>query len=195
MKKRFAVTFLSIFFISGCGIFETRQPQPPQQGRTDFLPPTSPNIVIQNLVNSIADRNVDNYISCLSDTSFGGRSFLFVPPADVYNQYRSIFLNWDKNSERAYFNNLTSQSSNSSSSALILSSANPTYRGSDSAIYNTNYTLLWPNKVPGYPQQAQGNLQFSLGIDRNQNWSIYRWVDSRVGDSLTWSEMKARFSQ
>ena len=195
MKKRFAVTFLSIFFISGCGIFETRQPQPPQQGRTDFLPPTSPNTVIQNLVNSIADRNVDNYISCLSDTSFGGRSFSFVPPADVYNQYRSIFLNWDKNSERAYFNNLTSQSSNSSSSALILSSANLTYQGSDSAIYNANYTLLWPNKVPGYPQQAQGNLQFSLGIDRNQNWSIYHWVDSRVGDSLTWSEMKARFSQ
>ena len=194
MTKHFAVLLAVIVLISGCGIFETRQPQPPQQGRTDFLPPTSPDIVIQNLVNSIADRNVDNYIACLSDTSFGARIFTFVPPADVYNQYRSIFFNWDKNSERAYFNNFISQSLNSSSSALILSSENLTFQG-DSATYNANYTLLWPNKVPGYPQQAQGNLQFSLGIDRNQNWSIYRWIDSRVGDSLTWSEMKARFSQ
>lgn len=194
MTKHSTILFLVVAFISGCGIFETRQPQSPQQSQTDFVPPISPDIVIQNLVSAISDRNVNNYLSCLSDTSYGGRTFLLIPPADVYRQYQSIFLSWDKNSERAYFNNLTVQSSASAGSALILSSDNLTYQG-DSAQYSANYTLIWPNKVPGYPQQSQGNLQFSLGIDRNQNWSIYRWIDSRIGDSLTWSEMKARFSQ
>ena len=194
MIRRLVFLFCFVMLASGCGIFETRQPQAPQQGRTDFQPPTSPDIVVQNFVNSIADRNVDNYLSCLSDTSFGGRPFVFMPTADVYRQYQYIFASWDKNSERAYFNNLAVQSSSSASSALILSSENLTLQG-DSALFNADYTLIWPNKVFSYPQQVEGNLQFSIGIDRNQNWSIYRWIDSRVGDSLTWSDMKARFSQ
>ncbi len=194
MAKHPSFLFIVLALISGCGLFETRQPQSPQQGQSGFVPPTSPDIVVQNLVSAISDRNVNNYLSCLSDTSFGGRAFSFVPPADVYSRFQSIFLNWDKNSERSYFNNLTVQSSASASSALVLSSENLTFQG-DSAQYSANYTLIWPNKVPGYPQQSQGNLQFYMGVDRNQNWSIYRWIDSRVGDSLTWSEMKARFSQ
>ncbi len=179
---------------AGCGIFETRQPQPPQQARTDFQPPLSPDVVIQNLVNSITDRNVDNYMSCLSDTTFGARPFSFDPPADVFRQYQGIFMSWDRNSERTYFNNLSVQSSKTAGSQLILSSENLTTLG-DSAAFSANYSLVWPNKVPGNPQQAEGNLLFYLGIDRNQNWSIYRWIDSKVGDSLTWSDMKARFSQ
>ncbi len=194
MIRRIAVPLCLILLAAGCGIFETRQPQAPQQGRSDFQPPTSPDIVIQNLENAISDRNVDNYLSCLSDTNFGGRTFVFVPTADVYRQYQYIFANWDKNSERAYFNNLAVQSSSSASSALVLSSENLTLQG-DSALFNADYTLIWPNKVSGYPQQVEGNLQFFLGIDRNQNWSIYRWIDSGTGDSLTWSDMKARFSQ
>ncbi len=194
MIRRFLLFAFIAGFVSGCGIFETRQPQAPQQGRAGFQPPTSPDIVVQNLVNSIADRNVDNYLSCLSDTGFGGGTFVFQPPADVYRQYQYIFMNWDKSSERAYFNNLTVQSSSSASSALILTSENLTLQG-DSALFNANYTLIWPNKVAGYPQQVEGNLQFSLGVNRNQNWSIYRWIDSGIGDSLTWSDMKARFSQ
>lgn len=194
MIRRFLLFAFVVAFVSGCGIFETRTPQAPQQGRAGFDPPTSPDIVVQNLVNSISDRNVDNYLSCLSDTSFGGRTFVFQPPADVYRQYQYIFMNWNKNSERAYFNNLTVQSSSSASSALILTSENLTLQG-DSALFNADYTLIWPNKVAGYPQQVEGNLQFSLGVDRNQNWSIYKWIDSGIGDSLTWSDMKARFSQ
>ena len=182
-----------LFF--GCGIFETRQPQPPQQGQSNFIPPTSPDIVVQNLKNAISEKSVENYLSCLSDPTFGGRTFSYVPPSDVYRQYQSIFVNWDKNSESAYFNNLIVESSATSSPALTLSSESLTGPYGDSAIYSANYTLLWPNKVPGDPQSVQGNLQFFLGVDNSQNWAIYRWIDSRVGDSLTWSDMKARFSQ
>ncbi len=184
-----------VILASGCGIFETRTPEAPQQGRSDFQPPTSADIVIQNLVSAIADRDVNNYMACLSDTSFGGRSFRFVPSANAARQYQAIFQSWDKNSEQYYFNNLISQSSTSSSSALLLSSVQLLPQGPDSAYYSANYTLLWPSKGSSYPQQVQGNLQFYLGVDRNQNWSIYRWVDSGVGDSLTWSNLKALFSQ
>ncbi len=193
-EANLSVLFISaLFFLSGCGVFETRTPQSPGQSRTDFVPPTSPDIVINNLKSSINDQNVDNYIACLSDTSFGGARFDYVPPVDVFGQYRSIFVDWNLNSERSYFNNLKVQSSSSESATLSLSAETMTFQG-DSAIYNANYVLFWPHKVAGIPQEAQGNLQFFLGVDRNRNWSIYRWIDSRIGNNFTWSELKARFS-
>jgi hypothetical protein len=189
------ISFVAFVILYGCDIFQTRTPQPPQQGQSNFIPATSPDIVMQNLRNAIAEKNVNNYLSCLSDTSFGGRKFTFVPPPDVYRQYAQIFLAWDKNSEQAYFDNLTVQSSATSSPALTLSSVSLTGPIGDSATYSATYSLLWPNKVSGYPQSVEGNLQFYLGVDKNQNWAIYKWIDLRVADSLTWSEMKARFSQ
>jgi hypothetical protein len=195
MRRRLRLSLALALLVSGCGIFETRTPEAPQEGRSDFQPPTSPDIVVQNLVSAIADRDVNNYLACLSDTTFGARSFRFLPSTNAARQYESIFQAWEKNSEQYYFNNLTSQSNTSSSSALILSSETLLPQGSDSAYYSANYTLLWPNKVSGNPQQVQGNLQFYLGVDRSSSWSIYRWVDSGIGDSLTWSDLKARFSQ
>ncbi len=195
MKKSPLLLTVLALLLSGCGIFETRTPQAPQQGRSAFQPPASPDIVVQNLVSAIAERDVNNYVACLSDTSLGGRMFKFIPSATAARQYESIFQYWDKISEQYYFNNLTNQSSTSSSSALLLSSVQLVPQGPDSAYYQANYTLLWPNKVSGNPQQVQGNLQFYLGADRNGMWSIYRWVDSGIGDSLTWSDLKARFSQ
>ena len=195
MRNPRVFLLVSVLLVSGCGIFETRTPEAPQQGRSDFQPPTSPDIVVQNIENAIADRDVNNYMACLSDTIYGGKAFTFVPSANAVRQYASIFQNWDKNSEQSYFNNLISQSSTTSSAALLVSSEELVAQGTDTYIYSANYTLIWPNKVSGNPQQVQGNLQFSLGVDRNQNWAIYRWVDSGVGDSLTWSDLKARFSQ
>jgi hypothetical protein len=196
MTKRVCVIVALALLVGGCGIFETRQAQPPQQGRSDFQPPTAPSIVITNLQNAVADKNADNYLSCLSDTSFGGRDFTFVPPVDVYNTYQGIFSVWNKNSEGSCFRNLVSQSTNSGSPVLTLTSESLVPQGPDSAVYNADYILIWPNSSSSKVQQVQGNLQFYLGIDRNQDWSIYRWIDSRVVDTLkTWSEMKAQFSQ
>jgi hypothetical protein len=189
------LTFLALLILfSGCNIFQTRTPEPPQQGRSDFLPPTSPDIVVQNLQNAISDRNVINYIACFSDPTSGGQSFSFMPSPRAASQYRAIFQNWDISSEQSYFNNLISQSSTSSSSALVLSSIQ-LVPYTDSAYYSANYTLLWPNKVASNLQQVQGNLQFYLGVNPNGSWSIYRWVDSGTSDTVkTWSDLKAQFS-
>jgi len=194
-KSRLRISFFTLLALSGCNIFQTRTPQPPQQSQSNFIPATSPDIVIENLKNAIAEKDVENYLNCLSDTSFGGKVFSFEPPPDVKRQY-SIFTNWDRNSERAYFNNLVVQSSATSSPALTLSSDNLVGPIGDSATYTADYNLIWPNKVPAAPQGVQGSLQFYLGADNNQNWSIHRWVDLRIADSLkTWSDMKAQFGQ
>jgi hypothetical protein len=201
VRKSLERYMMAAFFlaVSGCGIFDTRQPQSPQQVQSNFIPPTSPDIVITNLKNAIAEKNLDDYLLCLSDTSlgtYGDRRFSFVPPTEVFRQYQSIFANWDRSSESAYFNNLVNQSSSSSTPALTLTSENYLSLSSDSVQYSADYVLLWQTTVPGYSQNFQGYMQFLLGIDKNQNWAIYKWTDLPVGDSsTTWSELKARFSQ
>jgi len=191
MMKSSGILIMALVVISGCGLFETRQPESPQQGQSGFLPPTTSDVVIQNLTNAIEGKNVDNYLSCLSDTKFS-----FVPPPDVYSHYQSVFLMWDKSSEGAYFRNLVAQSANLATPALNLYSTNLTSPQGDSVQYTANYTLSWPNKLSNYPQQVEGYLQLTIGVDGSGNWSITRWIDSRlVSDSLTWSDMKARFSQ
>lgn len=192
---RARLTFLAILlFLSGCNIFQTRTPEPPQQGRSDFIPPTSPDIVVQNLQNAISDRNVINYVACFSDPTSGGRNFSFIPSPRAASQYQAIFQGWSVAQEQSYFNNLISQSSTSSSSALILSSVQ-LVPYTDSAYYSANYTLLWPNKVASNLQQVEGNLQFYIGVNPSGSWSIYRWVDSGTSDTVkTWSDLKAQFS-
>lgn len=190
-RTRF-VFFALVLLLSGCDIFQTRTPEAPQQGQSGFLPPTLYNIVVENLQNAIADRDVNNYIACFSDPGTGGRVFTFQPSPKAGSQYQAIFQDWNINSERGYFNNLITQSSTSASPVLVLSPVQE-LPGSDSAFYSADYTLIWPNKLSGGLQQVQGNLQFYLGVNSSGTWAIYRWVDTGTGDS-TWSDLKAQFS-
>ncbi len=194
MKKSLFVSLALVMLISGCNIFETRTPQPPQQQQSDFLPPTIYSIVIQNLQSAITDRNVNDYVACFSDLTTGGRPFIFQPSPTAGRQYESIFQNWGISSERGYFNNLISQSSSTSTPSLVLVPVEE-QPGADSAYYSANYTLIWPNKNSSAPQRVQGNLQFYLGVNTSGNWSIYRWVDTGTSDTVkTWSDLKAWFS-
>jgi hypothetical protein len=181
--------FFAIVF-SACNIFQTRTPQPPQQGQSSFIPATSPDSVIANLENAIEEEVPENYVGCLSDSNFGGRDYSFSPSSDVD---RRIFLNWTKTSEYSYFSNVKIHSLNSARPALILSSQNsqPLGFGSDSVLFSANYTLLWPNT--NYPEQVRGSLQFYLGRNNGGVWSIYRWVDLK-SDTTTWSDLKAQAS-
>ncbi|MGO9482735.1 MAG: hypothetical protein ACLP05_13275 [Candidatus Kryptoniota bacterium] len=187
--KPHRILLVVLVLFTGCDLFETRQPQPPQQGQSGILPPTTPDIVIQNLTSAIQGKNVEGYISCLSDNKFS-----FMPPSDVGSHYQSVFANWNQNSEEIYFDNLVANSSDMAEPSLNLYDVVSTQLAGDSAQYSANYTLTWPNKLSNYPQQVQGNLQLWLGVDEDGNWSIYRWIDSSLRvDSLTWSDMKARF--
>ena len=47
--KYILALFLLIMLFKGCGIFETRDPQDPQNIRSTYIPPTSADIVIDNL--------------------------------------------------------------------------------------------------------------------------------------------------
>lgn len=179
--------------LTACGILETRTPQPPAQTSSTFVPATSPDTVLGNLINAVRERNTDNYIRCFVDSNFSDKRFSFVPTQEAQSKYVNKFNSWSLSSERGYFENLKSQTPSTATSLLFFSSQKFESVQSDSALFTGAYDLVFQHDQSGVPQEAKGTLQFYMATDRNKLWMIYRWVDLQTGSDFSWSEMKGRF--
>lgn len=188
MKNYLKILFLFVIF-SGCDLFSTRPPEDPYRQRTNFIQPTTPDIVITNFKNSIEEYSVDNYIKCLIDTSFSDKIFEFIPSAETD---RTIFIGWNRESERQYLINLGKPPFGNA--GLILSNEEIINVTSDLVVYNYDYSLYFPHNHPNITKSFSGNLQFYIAVDRNRNWGIYKWLDFKTVSTNTWSYLKAFFS-
>jgi hypothetical protein len=179
--------------LQGCGLFDTRNPEEPSQSSSDFRPPTVPEVVIENLRNAIAQKNIENYINCLADPVRTGREYEFVPSPEAGAQYPSVFTSWSFGDERTYFQNLIAKARANGFAQLHLTPRSSVVTA-DSVVYNYDYILTFEHTETGFESMARGNLQFSLAPDNTNFWSIHRWSDFKTGDNITWSQFKGRFS-
>ena len=188
--KYFAV-ILFLLLLGGCDLFQTRDAQKPDQPRSNYQIAVTPDLLIQNLVNSLKDVNLQNYLSCFSDTSFSGKSYLFYPSSGAASLYPSFASSWDKKNESAYFTNLISRIPSGVQVTLVITNSNSSPQG-DSIIYSASYTLNVPFTDSSIPSLYQGDLKFSMIRDSRLVWSIYLWLDIKSTQSPSWSELKGR---
>lgn len=183
--------FLLVIFYQGCGIFETRDPQEPETIRSTFYPPTSADIVIDNLSYSIIEKNSDNYFKCLSLNSFR-----YVPDSRSQQQWELIFNNWSVQAEKNYFDNLIArQEGGNSSAVLFLDNERLTQYSSDSARYQADYIFVFQHNQGNIPKSSKGRMSLTLATESDALYYIRRWEDFRQNDTdFTWSEFKANFS-
>ncbi len=179
-----------------CGIFETRSPESPSQTSSNFIPPTEPSIVFSNMINAFRDLNSVNYLRSFADSTTANRSFTFEPTPEAQSRYGSVFLNWTKQSEQQYFENMKSKISSGSTASLEFLTLSAQSIQSDSAQYEATYRLNVPHSQTNIPQQAQGRSQFYMIADKSRNWVIWRWVDvSITQNDFTWSDLKGAFGR
>ena len=177
-KALIQILFLFLLlFNSGCDLFNTRDPQKPDENRANFQPPKEPSIVIENLKNSFNDKNTQNYISCFVDTLFVNKSFVFLPSSEAASTYAFLTQDWGLDDERRYFNSVVSSYSSLSGDTLI---------------YSANYFINIPHNS-SEPKNFSGNLQFNMVRDNRSDWSIYYWKDTRSSNLPSWSELKGIF--
>ena len=191
-KYFFYCSFLIINFslLIGCGIFDTREPENPVTIRSTFVPPTSPELVLENLSFSIQEKNSVNYNKCITD-----ELYIYVPDTKSLQNYREIFMNWSKNSERRYIDNLIAATNPTATSVLFLDNDNMLLINSDSAIYTAEYIVVFQHIKTNIPKSAKGNLTMYISSDDNNLFSIKRWEDFRQNDDdFTWSEFRANFN-
>lgn len=193
LRRALCLCLLIVLVSGGCGLFETRDPEPPTTGSSTFVPPTAPDIVLSNLENAVAEKNTENYIRCLVDTLNSDRRFLFIPTTTAAGRYAGTFADWSIQSERSWFSAMKAFAPRDASASLSLQ-GQFSVTASDSAIYEGGYEMTYRHGVSNISETVRGTLQFVLHIDRNSIWSITRWSDIPLPDATSWSEWKGRFA-
>lgn len=190
-KFKYVTAFAAIVLLfQGCGIFDTREPESPETVRSTYIPPTSADIVVDNLGFSIQEKNSENYSKCLSSVSFQ-----YVPDSKSQLLYEQIFLNWNLLAEKHYLDNLISQTDQTSSSVLFLDNERFTQLSSDSATFQADYIFVFQHNNTSIPKSGNGNILLTIAADENSLFYIRKWEDFRQNDTdFTWSEFKAKFS-
>ncbi len=181
------------FTCSSCGLFDTRDPEPPSASNCFSAPQTERGVVLVNLQTAIAQKCVDTYTACFSGSTTGSQAFVFVPSAEAREQYGAALSDWTPADEEAYFRNLVAKGITNGFANLLIVPLDSVITA-DSAVYNCDYTFVFEHTEQGFPVAARGNLQFTLAPDGNNIWKIYRWTDFKTTNDITWSLFKGKFS-
>jgi len=187
--NKFSITlFISLLFNS-CGLFETRTPTSPDSDGGNFIPPTSVDIVIDNLVTAFNIKKVDNYCNCFLDSLYE-----FKPSVDANLNYPGMFDIWKVDNERKYFLNLVNTLGQSNNIKLQLLNIKYESQSSDSVVLFADYSIdveLSDNLNTKYI----GIMSLTMFLTNNGFWSISRWLDFQKENETekTFSELKAKF--
>jgi hypothetical protein len=190
------VCSLALLVQLGCGIFETREPEPPTQSSSNYIPPTEPMIVFTNMANAFRDLNAVNYVRSFADSSTASRMYSFEPTPPARLRYGAVFAAWTRQSEQQFFENMKSKIPTGTTASLEFLSLVPQSIQSDSAQYDATYRLNIPHTQSNIPREARGRAVFSMVTDRSRTWVIWRWVDlAMTQNDFTWSDFKGEFGQ
>jgi hypothetical protein len=181
--------------IAGCGLFQTREPELPVTSSGINPPATSPDMVLQNFISAVQQKNIQDYQKLFSDTVTGTKTFIFIPTADAAVRYASVFARWSKSAETQSFQNALSSLSASVYPTLSFLSPTIVRFQSDSAIISSEYLLIMPHKLTTVTTTFTGRVDFYAAPDKNQSWTIYRWVDYMTKRDSSWSDCKGAFGQ
>jgi len=196
-RKCMAVWIL-ILGCMGCkNPFSTRKPEPPETAQSQWVPAHSPDQVLLNMQNAIAERNVENYIRCLADSGSTGRVFRFDPDLEVANQFPGMFTRWNLEKEEKVFRQLCALVPKDSVFSLSWEEIQQELTTPDTAVFVRRYRMEihTPQDRFSLPKVYQGIGEFRLIENTQGEWVIYRWIDNGVSGSKSWSYLKASFGE
>jgi len=190
MKKIFYI-ILTLLPLTSCDLFTTRVGEEPNKIKSNRIPPVRAEDVIENLKNSLADKNVQDYVDCFVDTIFADQSYNFSASSEALSLYQIFIQGWGLNEERQYFNSAALRVPVDFPIQLTLSNENYSTLSGDSSIYSAMYSINLPvQSGDPFPQNYAGNLQFNMLRDSRQEWVIYFWKDTKSEALPSWSELK-----
>jgi hypothetical protein len=186
----FAVFFLMSVLVCGCGLFEPRTPEPPGGGGT-WVPPTTPEIVLENMINSMDQKVIGNYVQNL--TADTGSPFVFHPdPSDSFDlssTFAGVYDNWTRDTERIVTQTIFDEAA---SLDLTFTKRDTTvYIGVNECVLYYKYWLQITSKL-GTTEFFRGLVEYHLRREGSY-WYICMWIDKRDPDFSglrTWGNLK-----
>ncbi|MCF7804126.1 MAG: hypothetical protein K9N46_12320 [Candidatus Marinimicrobia bacterium] len=182
--------------LSGCdALFNTRAVEPPEQtSGGQWQPPTTPEQVLTNMENAVLERNADNFIRCLSDSTAGEKPYEFIPDDETNATYSQIFQDWHLEDEKRVFQEMDKNVPRDSLFQLSFAEDAEKFETTDSARIEILYTLRVHHTLENLPRDVRGRALFTFSRNESQrNWVLHRWKDFREENAPSWSRLKAGF--
>lgn len=191
MNKSISTFLLLASMLLSCNNpFATREPEPPSEDRSTWMPPIFPDRVITNMKFAIQEGNLINYMKCLTDSV---SRFKYIPDDLVNQSNQGFFANWDLYSEQNYITKVFTASIDS-----VRKFSYPPFQSidyQDSVLIKVDYELeLHHNLGSGYPAIAKGQSDFWLN-SHNGEWFITSWIDHGTENERSWSSVKVIFGK
>lgn len=190
--KNFLICLTSIMIVISCGLFDTRTPENPNETNFNFPPATSPQILLDNFVNSFNQKNAAIYQSCFVPD---GNIFLFYPSYDALAIYSNIFQSWNLTSEFNFAKNLFSKFSPEEFPLFNLTRQSFSTLSTDSTIFIGDYEISIYSRDNSINNTYKGKMQLNLILEKSGTWKITRWYDYKLVDNFpTISFLKAKLN-
>jgi hypothetical protein len=190
MYKRVIGLTLLLLAVAGCDLFDTRTPEKPDSGRSTYIFPSTPDLAITNFINSLKEKNTQNYISCFVDTAYSAKQYHYIPTPGAATRYPAYILGWTINSEMTYLKNVFAKLSATDQLTVSLYDSTITRYANDSVQYVGRYVVQVPVKSNATQEVYSGRLLFTMVNDRRSAWVISTWEDFGADTGKTWSDMK-----
>ena len=189
MKPRAACrVVLVVLLAAGCDLFQAREPEDPIGDAGTWLQPDTPERVVENLQNAVAELNTQNYLRSLADP------FTFEPTVAAESR-EPLLASWTRAEEEAYFTRLKAAAEPFSGRSLQLFDTAPSIVGDDVYVLAATYQLTIPHSRAdeNVPTDVQGRVLWEIVQGADGLWRLRSWTDQELGGNASWSDLKAAF--
>jgi len=186
--------FISLAVLTGCELFETREPELPSGGTSGgWQFPRNPRTVLDNMTNAVGRWSSVDYLRTFTYDDIEITEYEFIPdPVTVIN-YPRHFDGWNLERERKHIVLLFNPMLRTDSIAVVNFDIDRETVIGDSAGITARYNLHIGHKNNEAPRQMEGRVEFAMLRGTDGGWIVHRWIDSRIANEPCWSDLKAEF--
>lgn len=187
------MSFIGVLFlsISGCELFDTREPESPVGLSIPREPLLEPQDALDNIIEAFSDRNASNYMYSFASPSNSDTIFRFVPDITSASYDSVVFEDWGYAKEYNFISNLLSNYSiHADSTASISFEADNILPGESYPIYQEKYAIIIGSSNPELPREYSGIANITFDRNNNFDWVIIKWEDERIPDFPSLTDLK-----
>ena len=185
---RIGTALLLAALVAACDVFSPRTPEDPISEAGTFTQPDAPELVVDNLQAAIAELNTANYRRSLAE------DLAFEPTAVAQARDPSLWASWSRIEEVSAFTTLAEAARQSTGHSLRLEDA-ATEVGDTRYTLDATYVLVIRHRRSTVPDTVQGRLVWQIEQGTDGLWTLRRWTDQELGNSPSWSDLKAEFGK
>lgn len=193
MKRSVLITMF-LFTLSACELFTPREPDPPINISDPYAwrPPTSPEIVLENLANAFPAHKINYFLDVLSQNEEPGPGFTFIADPGVASSQPGVFDVWGYTEEEKFITQLFQILSEDGFQRLdwLEDQLNPDGDHFE-IVANYQLSLAYSEDGSSLPSLLKGQATLTIIQNADLLYEISSWQDFAADSLASWTELKA----